>query len=513
MVSSKILIYPRLYLFTTMYLSKCTVYLTIGVLLFGFTIQNVSGQGLDDTLKNIELETSSNSAAYSTLQDAISKIGHRMSGTANGVAAENYADSLFRSYKIPKVEFLPFEMNTWYRKEVSLKIEDASGALGGISFSPPCVSLAHSPLKANIKSRIIDLGNGLKEDFENNKDKVKGQVVLMNIGIWPSNQFLKNLHRSEKTALAIQYGAKGVIMINTVAGDILLTGTASIDGELITIPAVCISFEEGQKIRGWINRDRREMLAKISLKSSFEKINARNIIASIPGTTLPDEWIIIGAHLDSWDLATGAIDNGIGSFAVIDMARTFMALGLKPARTLKFVCFMGEEQGLFGSNKLVESLKASGDLEKVKIMINLDMAGNPKGFNAFGREELLTWLDTNGASIKNINSDFGNENTNLPSLHSDHHYFMLEGIPVLSLNSNLDPSIFKFYHSNKDEFSLVNKQHLENTVKITSMLLHALSETETFPVSRQGSEATRDMLIKHNLKEQLVIGKEWRWEN
>ncbi len=496
-----------------MYLSKCTVYLTIGVLLWGFSLQNVSGQGIDTTLKKIDFETSTNTAAYSTLQDAISKIGHRMSGTANGIAAENYADSLFRSYKLPVVEFLPFEMNTWYRQEASLKIEDASGALGGISYSPLCVSLAHSPLKATIKSGIIDLGNGLKEDFEKNKNNIKGQIVLINIGIWPSNQFLKNLHRSEKTALAIEYGAKGVIMINTVAGDILLTGTASVDGQLISIPALCISFEEGQKIRGWLIRDRREMLAKITLKSSFEKISARNVIATIPGSTHPDEWIIIGAHLDSWDLATGAIDNGISSFAVIDMARTFMALGLKPARTIKFVCFMGEEQGLFGSNKLVESLKASGELDKVKVMINLDMAGNPKGFNAFGRDELLAWLDKAGADIKNINPDFGNENLNQPSLHSDHHYFMLEGIPVLSLNSNLDPSIFKFYHSNKDEFSLVNKQHLENTVKITSMLLYALSETQPFPVSKQNSEATRDMLIKHNLKEQLIIGKEWRWEN
>ncbi len=89
--------------------------------------------------------------------------------------------------------------------------------------------------------------------------------------------------------------------------------------------------------------------------------------------------------MDSWDLATGAIDNGIGSFAVLDIARAFKANNLQPKRTVKFVMFMGEEQGLLGSPILVEQAIANNTIDKIKYMMNLDMSGNPIGMNAGGK--------------------------------------------------------------------------------------------------------------------------------
>jgi Zn-dependent M28 family amino/carboxypeptidase len=85
-------------------------------------------------------------------------------------------------------------------------------------------------------------------------------------------------------------------------------------------------------------------------------IKARNVIATIKGKTMPNEKVVVGGHLDSWDLATGAIDNGIGSFSVLDMARTFKVLNLQPERTVEFVMFMGEEEGLLGSKAYVRTV-------------------------------------------------------------------------------------------------------------------------------------------------------------
>ncbi|MDZ7899641.1 MAG: M20/M25/M40 family metallo-hydrolase [Arcicella sp.] len=102
------------------------------------------------------------------------------------------------------------------------------------------------------------------------------------------------------------------------------------------------------------------------LNFSLRPIRARNVIATLIGNSkkYKKEKIVIGGHLDSWDLATGAMDNGIGSFTVMDVARVFQSLKLRPKRTIGFVLFMGEEQGLLGSKAMVKKYKDEGKLEQ-----------------------------------------------------------------------------------------------------------------------------------------------------
>src|SRR6185436_18285619 len=122
------------------------------------------------------------------------------------------------------------------------------------------------------------------------------------------------------------------------------------------IPAVCISKEDGEKLR--MQLENGKLYSHITMTNFSGMIKARNVIGTIKGKTFPNEKIIVGGHLDSWDLATGAIDNGIGSFSVLDMARTFKALKLQPARSVEFVMFMGEEEGLLGSKAyLAQAIK------------------------------------------------------------------------------------------------------------------------------------------------------------
>jgi Iap family predicted aminopeptidase len=100
--------------------------------------------------------------------------------------------------------------------------------------------------------------------------------------------------------------------------------------------------------------------AEVNLDGSFkaQNVNVYNTVAEIPGTEKPDEVVIVGAHLDSWDLGTGATDNGTGAMAVLEAARALQKLGVKPARTIRFILFTGEEQGLNGSKAYVEAHKA-----------------------------------------------------------------------------------------------------------------------------------------------------------
>ena len=92
-----------------------------------------------------------------------------------------------------------------------------------------------------------------------------------------------------------------------------------------------------------------------------------NTVADIRGSEKPDEMVILGAHLDSWDLGTGSTDNGTGSMAVLEAARTLAKLNLKPKRTIRFVLFTGEEQGLYGSEEYVKAHQ--NELEKISAVL------------------------------------------------------------------------------------------------------------------------------------------------
>ncbi|MCE7042317.1 M20/M25/M40 family metallo-hydrolase [Dyadobacter sp. CY312] len=449
-------------------------------------------------------EIRKNSKAYETLENATKTIGHRLTGSSNGARAEEYAYKLLKSYGFSDVVYQPFEVEAWMRDTVTLSI--APGSSDNFR-DVEVVALAHSPVDAKIQGEIVDVGNGLPEDFEAVKEKLKGKIALANIGLVGAPG-KKNLHRSEKTALAIQYGAIGIIMVNGAPGKILLTGTASVTGAIISIPAVCISNESGDEVRKWL-KEEAPLEANIDMHNISKPIRARNVIATLKGKT--DEKVILGGHLDSWDLATGAIDNGIGSFAVIDVARAFRALKVKPERTIQFVLFMGEEQGLLGSKHFVEELKKSGSLDKVSYMMNLDMTNDPKGANSFGREEMTEFFKSVGSAVQNVDPGFKNELQNRAGLHSDHQPFMLEGVPIAGLAGQLTPEVLQCYHADCDDFSLVDKQQLESTVRIASMYLYALSTSPKLAVRKLSDTATRDFLISQGLKQELVIGQEWRW--
>jgi carboxypeptidase Q len=459
--------------------------------------------------RQINQEVLQHSQAYETLSDACLNIGHRLTGSRNGQKAEEYTSNLFKKYGFTDTKFMPFEVETWMRDTVTLAVvPNKSDNFREV----PVVSLAHSPVEARVKGAIIDVGNGLEPDFIAQKDKIKGKIVLVNIGLLEPIKGARNLHRSEKTALAIQYGATGVIMVNTVKGNILLTGTASVTGSLIPIPSVCISLESGKKIREWIKEEK--LHALIDMHNFSKVINARNVIATHKGSDrkLSKEKIIVGGHLDSWDLAQGAMDNGIGSFSIMDIARTFKALNLKTKRTIEFVMFMGEEQGLLGSRAMVKELTKTGDIDKIKYVLNLDMANNAKGFNVAGREEMIPFFKEISEQIKQIDPTYPAELYNQAGLHSDHQPFMLAGIPTAAPTGTIADDAIGCYHANCDKINLIKKQDLQNTVRYTAMLLYALANLEELPAQKHTSEQTRDFLIKQNLKRELILGKDWHWE-
>ncbi len=454
-----------------------------------------------NTFARINSEVIEHSMAYATLREATSTIGHRLTGTDNGRRAEEFVFKKFKEYGYDDVRFDEFEVQAWSRGTLTVTIDGKQ---------TQAVSLGHSPVVADVAGEIVDAGNGLEVDFAK-PAKFKGKIALMYLGILEgSGDGVRNLHRKDKTANAIHAGAIGVIFYNSVGHGVLLTGTASTNGQLIPIPAVSISKENGMALRDRLKIA--SVAAHIQMTNNNNQIVARNVVATLKGTTMPSEKIVVAGHLDSWDLATGAIDNGIGSFAVLDIARTFKAARLQPIRTIEFVMFMGEEQGLLGSHHRVDGAVASGSIDSVRYMMNIDMGGNPVGIHAMAIATDTAFFQQLGAEIRSIDTVFTNKFRKTPGLHSDHEPYLLEGIPVIGIVSNLDKSVYDCYHSDCDNFNLVNEEHIRNTVRFGTMILYALSTSPVLPASRMDSETTRQYLIDNHLKDELVISGEWRWK-
>ena len=482
----------------------------INILLLGLITTTVHAQVKPEwtaVFSKMNAEIDQHSKAYSSLKTATETIGHRLTGSENGKRAETFAYNLLKSYGFKDVKYQPFEVESWSRGTLAVKIGTDLNNLQTVK----AVSLAHAPVKANVKLELVDMGNGLEEDYINNPGKVTGKIAVVYLGILPGSKAgLKNLHRSEKTALSTKYGAKGIIIINTATGGILLTGTASVTGKLIPDPAVCIGKEDGLKLKE--DMKKATHYASIDMTNQSGLIKARNVIATIKGKTKPNEKVVVGGHLDSWDLATGAIDNGIGSFAVIDMARTFQALKLQPERTVEFVLFMGEEEGLLGSRAYVDQAIKNKTLDQVRYMLNYDMTNDPKGFSTTIAESKDLFVGI-GAIAQTMDTSFKNLFNHGAGLHSDHQPFMLQGIPTGGgaggrLPNNAGPC----YHADCDDFKLVDEKGLKNTVRNGAMLLYGIADSKELKSRRFTDTEVRDFMIKNNLKEALEIAGEWRWK-
>lgn len=441
---------------------------------------------------------------YTWLEYSATHIGHRLTGSVQGAAAERLADSLFRVSGLPKVHSARFTANAWSRGTLSITVSSDNG-----EEHVGAVSLASTPIEAFVDAPLVDAGNGLSADLDALGGDLVDKAVLVNIGMLDAPEGASNLHRSEKAKLAREAGAAAVLFVNNVEGGVLLTGTASVDGRSIDIPAVCVGSEDGARWRSKLAAGQ-EMGVRMHMTNASAVVTAHNVIAEIPGSVRPEEVIVIGGHLDSWDLASGATDNGLGAFSILDMARCFAASGIRPQRTLRFVLFMGEEQGLLGSGALVEEWRQSGELQRIKCMINMDMTGGPTGFVVVGPDPWSALVRGIEERMVRTDTTFKGELRTEAGLHSDHQPFMLAGVPVLAPISDLGHSVYGCYHSSCDDIHLVEPWRMEANVRVVGMLALGLANAPELP-GHFSSRELEQRMIADGLEEKLRIQGEWRW--
>jgi Zn-dependent M28 family amino/carboxypeptidase len=455
----------------------------------------------------INKEVMSHSEAYYRLEQSIELNGHRLTGTSNGAKAEEFVYHLLKEYGFDEVEYQPFSLNGWQRTSLDLQIQEL-----GKKWTPvKGVALALTPAVSKVEGELIDLGNGLEADYKGKEEAVKGKIVFAALNLMPGTASgTKNIHRSSKVALAQQHGAIGIILYNSVEGGVLITGTASIDGTLLTLPALSIGLEDGLNLKKALAKKTHSV--RIDMQNKTGQFTARNVIARIKGKVRPHEKIVVGGHLDSWDLSPGAVDNGLGAFAVLDMARTFKALQLNNDRTIEFVFFMGEEQGLLGSNAYVNQAKEEGTLDQIKFMFNYDMTNDPKSFYS-SQEASRPLLTSIGEVVRQVDTSFLNRFGVQVGLYSDHQPFMLQGIAIGGgKDGQLSRGALNCYHADCDGMQWIVDSEMRNTVRFSTMMIYGVVNASTLPVQRLSEAQIKKMMEDNQLEEALRIGGAWRWD-
>ena len=213
---------------------------------------------------------------------------------------------------------------------------------------------------------------------------------------------------------------------------------------------------------------------EISNKMFPGPITVYNTVGEIKGSEKPDEYVILGAHLDSWDLAQGTTDNGTGSCVVLEAARLLVKSGVKPKRTIRFVLFTGEEQGLYGSKAYVQ--KHKDELPKISLCLVHDTGtGKVVAIGTQGREPVKPILEAELASLKEL----GLKEINLRGMGgSDHQSFEAAGVPGFAVQQ--DMSEYRLtHHSQSDTLDKAKEADLiqgAQVMAVTAMRVANLPE-------------------------------------
>ena len=323
----------------------------------------------------------------SDLQHLTDRIGPRLTGSPQLDQASHWTMERFKALGLSNAHLEPWTIaNRWTRGPATGRI---------VSPTPQMLTLEtagwSSGTIGNLRGPVIGVMAEKPEDLQQYKGKLKGAIVVVNRPreqVAPGNPLLTpwgeetipvarpkieggkpfdfdayRKLRQTQTKFFTEEGVGAVLLGSEKQYGLLNMSVSGRDYVPGAIPTAYITRENQTLL--WRLLDAGAVEAEVNIESSFsgKPVEVYNTVAEIPGSEKPDEVVILGGHLDSWDLGTGATDNGTGSMAVLEAARALRKLGVKPKRTIRFVLFTGEEQGLNGSKAYVK--EHQNELEKI----------------------------------------------------------------------------------------------------------------------------------------------------
>jgi len=450
------------------------------------------------------------------------EIGGRVTGTPEMAKAVQWGVAGFRAAGV-EVHTEKYTLPvTWHEGQTKLLIEEPHGpfsstARDGIIWteiqvdSLRAVSEGWGPSTPNggVKGPLVDIGEGSDADFSR-AGEIKGSILLAHseIGSTWSDLFAEYIRPPAIIARAVKEGAAAILWMGARERLLLYRHTNSLAGEIDKIPQAVVAREDALRLARLASKVK-VTLWLIIPNAIGGPVEQENVVGEIRGYEKPDEVVILGAHLDSWELGTGALDNGCNAALVIEAARAIKATGLLPKRTIRFILFSGEEQGTIGSYAYVKTHAA--ELDKIRGVIIFDSgSGRVPGYSLGGRRDTEAGLSQ---ILKPLAAWGVTEHTADASFGTDNFDFLLEGVPTFVANNEI-ANYLANYHAASDTFDKVDQRELKMNTVIAALTAWGIADRAE-PIGKRLSRAELDTLVKETgLDEQMRLLGYWeQWQS
>jgi Zn-dependent M28 family amino/carboxypeptidase len=429
--------------------------------------------GTKPALAKIAGEGMLNSHAFQYLTELSDDVGARVTGSAQAQKAIDWSAAKMKAIGLENVHTEKWQMwRGWTRGTADAELlspirhklhVDAMGWTG----STPAAGAEGDVVPVNLFN--------LDEEVTN-ASRLKGRVVLVVTKGTPKKDF-GAIFAQFGGFLKVAQNAGAVAVIGGQAGakasgmNLTHTGILGFDSDF-SIPVVSMTAEDQQQLERYVNAGTTAR-ARFNVQNTFTNgpVESANVVGEIRGRENPEQVLVVGAHLDSWDLAEGSTDNGTGLSSVLSAAEAILRAGMKPRRTIRFVLFTGEEQGLDGSFAYVKQHQS--EMANHLGGLVLDTGQGPvKEFQLGGRDDLIASFVPFSKALANIRDL---KVTDKVESGTDTLPFSIAGLP--GINMDQDSPEYKYtHHSAADALDAVKPDVLTQNATLMAMTAYWIAD-------------------------------------
>ena len=401
--------------------------------------------------------------AWERLAELTDTFGHRLSGSPQLEAALRWAEGGMKADGLENVRLEPVDVPHWVRGRESLDLVEPAGGdlvvlgLGGSVGTP----------EDGLTAEVLPVASF--DDLEAKAAQAKGRIVLFNVPFTDYRQTVR--YRGAGASRAAKLGAVAILLRSVGLPGLRTphTGQMNYDEGVARIPAAAIPFEDAQRLQRIADRGQRVVVRLRMEARQLPDAPSANVVAEWKGREHPEEVVVVGGHIDSWDVGTGAMDDGGGSMVAWEAARLLKSLGLRPRRTVRVVLFTNEENGLKGGT----SYRDRHQQETHVAAIETDSGVfKPEGFGFTGTDRaralvkaiagLLSPIGATGVAADGGGADIG------PLVRA-------KGVPSLSLDVE-GSRYFEFHHTPADTLERLDPAHVADCAASLAVMAYVLAD-------------------------------------
>ncbi len=464
--------------------------------------------GTMPALVSIAGEGMMNTHAYDDLEDLSDNIGGRVTGSPQAAKAIQWGLERMRAIGLSNVH-----AEKWQLPQGWTRISASASLLAPIprQLSVDSMGWVGSTPKGGVEAEVVPVNMfQLDQELKDNSGKWAGKILLIvQKGDKPSREQMMKLFTKFGPFLRAAYAAHALGVIGgqggSAAAGMHLTHTGVLGFDTVyDIPVVSMIAEDQEQVERFLDHGKTVRM-KLDVQNRISgPVESANVVGDIPGSEHPEQVVVIGGHLDSWDLAEGSTDDGVGVATTLGAAEAIIRSGQRPRRTMRFVLFTGEEQGLLGSLAYTKMHK-----DEMKNHVGAVILDNGQGpvisLNLGGRDDLIAAVKKFADSVQAFGEVKVDDRT---VFGTDAGPFILQGLP--GINMDQDSPEYKYtHHSAVDTFDKVKPDLLTRDSTLMALTAFWIADRPERLASPWSPEQTAAMLTKKHQDQMLKAFGIW----